>query len=228
MDITLQKQDRRRAGPKRAAVSEPGRVVARRSLRQSARRFVYVNPALIRMLKAESASELLGTSVFDRIDPGHNAMVIERIRKQLESTIRPPLGRAVCPAGRAIDRRRSHGLALHLRRRAGHASDRPRHQRPQADAGRSPRAPGPAGPRDAGAHDGQDGLRAGPRDQSAAVRHRQLCRRLPRGPGHGPGRRRRSGIGSSKSPIRPIGPAKSSARSANSSARNAPAGRRSI
>jgi PAS domain S-box-containing protein len=54
-------------------------------------RFVYVNSALVKMLCARSADELLGTSVFDRIDPGHNAMVIERIRKQLESTSSAPL-----------------------------------------------------------------------------------------------------------------------------------------
>ena len=54
-------------------------------------RFLYVNSALVRMLGAQSPDELLGTSVFDRIDPSHNATVIERIRKQLESTSPTPL-----------------------------------------------------------------------------------------------------------------------------------------
>ncbi len=54
-------------------------------------RFVYVNSALVKLMGAQSADELLGTSVFDRIDPGHNVMVIERIRKQLESATSAPL-----------------------------------------------------------------------------------------------------------------------------------------
>jgi PAS domain S-box-containing protein len=54
-------------------------------------RFVYVNSALVKLLGAQSTDELLGTSVFDRIDPGHNVMVIERIRKQLESATSAPL-----------------------------------------------------------------------------------------------------------------------------------------
>jgi len=54
-------------------------------------RFVYVNPAFVELLGAQSADELLGTSVFDRIDPGHHATVLERIRKQLESSRAAPL-----------------------------------------------------------------------------------------------------------------------------------------
>ena len=48
-------------------------------------RFVYVNPAFVELLGAKGPEELLGTSVFDRIDPGHHATVLERIRKQLDS-----------------------------------------------------------------------------------------------------------------------------------------------
>ena len=68
-------------------------------------RFVYVNPALVELLGAKSADELLGTSVFDRIDPGHHATVLERIRRQLESARAAPLleERFIRFDGRTID-----------------------------------------------------------------------------------------------------------------------------
>ncbi|MGB8220474.1 MAG: PAS domain S-box protein [Methanoregula sp.] len=45
-----------------------------------AEHFVYVNPAMVRLMGATSADQLLGTSLFDRIDPKYHAEVYERAR----------------------------------------------------------------------------------------------------------------------------------------------------
>ncbi len=49
-------------------------------------RFVFVNPALQRLLGADSADELLGREVFDFIDPDSHDAVRERIRAMKSST----------------------------------------------------------------------------------------------------------------------------------------------
>jgi PAS domain S-box-containing protein len=43
-------------------------------------RFVYVNPAMVKLVGAASADQLLGMSIFDRIDPGCHAAIWERVR----------------------------------------------------------------------------------------------------------------------------------------------------
>jgi PAS domain S-box-containing protein len=49
-----------------------------------AERFVYVNPAMVRLAGATSAGQLLGMSLFDRIDPAYHAAVQERVRVVME------------------------------------------------------------------------------------------------------------------------------------------------
>ena len=56
-----------------------------------AERFVYVNPAMVRFVGATSSSQLLGMSLFDRIDPRYHAAIQERVRIVMEE--HKPVGR---------------------------------------------------------------------------------------------------------------------------------------
>ena len=49
-----------------------------------AERFVYVNPAMVRLVGATSADQLLGMSLFDRIDPKYHAAIRKRVRIVME------------------------------------------------------------------------------------------------------------------------------------------------
>ena len=151
-------------------------------------RFVYVNPAFVELLGAQSADELLGTSVFDRIDPGHHATVLERIRKQLESNRPSPLleERFIRFDGRSIDVEVAAMPCVY--------DDRPATQVIVRDISERKRSQAEAREHQAQlahvmrvAHDGSNGFRTGPRNQSAALRHRQLRVSLPRSVGRHPG-----------------------------------------
>ncbi|MFZ1375391.1 MAG: PAS domain S-box protein [Geothrix sp.] len=54
-------------------------------------RFIYLNPAALRLLKAESAEDLLGQPVLDRVHPEDRAQVVERIRVALATGAEAPL-----------------------------------------------------------------------------------------------------------------------------------------
>lgn len=54
-------------------------------------RFVYLNPASLRLLKANSADELIGQPVLDRVHPEDRAQVAERIRVALATGAEAPL-----------------------------------------------------------------------------------------------------------------------------------------
>jgi PAS domain S-box-containing protein len=56
-----------------------------------AERFVYVNPAMVRLVGATSADQLLGMSLFDRIDPKYHAAIQRRVRIVMDE--HKPVGR---------------------------------------------------------------------------------------------------------------------------------------
>ena len=55
-------------------------------------RFVYVNPAMVGLVGASSADELVGTSLFDRIDPSYHDAILKRMNQVTKE--RKPVGRA--------------------------------------------------------------------------------------------------------------------------------------
>ena len=54
-------------------------------------RFVYLNPASLRLMKAHSAEDLVGQPVLDRVHPDDRAQVVERIRLALTIGAEAPL-----------------------------------------------------------------------------------------------------------------------------------------
>lgn len=54
-------------------------------------RFVYLNPASLRLMKAHSADDLIGQPVLDRVHPEDRAQVVERIRLALATGKEAPL-----------------------------------------------------------------------------------------------------------------------------------------
>jgi len=54
-------------------------------------RFVYLNPASLRLMKAHSAEELIGQPVLERVHPEDRAQVVERIRLALATGREAPL-----------------------------------------------------------------------------------------------------------------------------------------
>jgi len=54
-------------------------------------RFVYLNPAAVRLFGAPSAEALLGTDVLDRVHPDHHALALERRKRVLEEQQIAPL-----------------------------------------------------------------------------------------------------------------------------------------
>lgn len=54
-------------------------------------KFIFVNPAAVKLLGANSDNELIGTAIIDRVHPDYRAVVIERVRRSAEGGVAPPL-----------------------------------------------------------------------------------------------------------------------------------------